>query len=543
MTTAVEAEADGNSTPSGGESWSWLLRYFMSLGKVDEVPGTRLLSAGLAAAATSLPLGLLNFFNAGAIIDPAPLYRISVFASVIAFVVAVVLGRFVAPHIAGTLVGALGYGFFSLSWIGNAPTWILVATWFVVSLAVGCVLLWLIGNARWAVTAASVGVCIAAAVLYGLAPSGQDSISETASGREVPEALAFAADPTDRPNVYLFVLDGFARPQITTTQFAQHGIDFDIEVQLSQLGELGFEQDLEGTANYSSTVFSVPSTLNASYHVQPGESANRGELAAYAQQTIMGDNALVNSLRSVGYEYWHSSSVIWEASSCDSRIADRCLGDPGLSHEILNAVWAETPIRNLIGVDFDGVTDPTIVVADILEARQSAPADTPYFVFSHIISPHQPYRFNADCSPVAERSTTLTFGNAPEHRPLYDAAARCLSDQLVTAMTQLLEADPTAIIFLQADHGSVFEVDFRPDRIWQEEVMVRERMGIFRMTHLPEDCRSDAPAAQSLINTVPLIVGCIAGEEPDLIEARILLDPGGGAVELREASTSLIPAR
>lgn len=58
----------------------------------------------------------------------------------------------------------------------------------------------------------------------------------------------------------------------------------------------------------------MPSTLNAEYQLLPETPVPGGEIWSYAREALAGNNVLVNSLRSVGYEYWHSSSVIWSAS-------------------------------------------------------------------------------------------------------------------------------------------------------------------------------------------------------------------------------------
>ncbi len=491
---------------------------------------------------TSLPLGLLNFFNQNTIANPAPLHRAALIAGVVALVASISLGRWLAPHVAGLIVGTFGYWFFSMSWVDTNDSAGLIYTWGLVSVISAFVLIWLIGSARWSITLAALAISAVAALLFGGPLLNTAEAQDFAVDDAAPTALAFAQLPDERPNVYLFVLDGFARPSITEQQFSSRGVEFDISAPLAELEQLGFEQDLEASVNYPQTILSVPSTLNASYPHLPEAQSSAADIWAEGRQALAGNNLLVNSLRTAGYEYWHSSSTIWEASRCREEIADRCLGDPGIDFEASRAVWDETPLRNLVSGNLDRAPDPTTVVGEILAARQSTAEDQPYFLFSHILSPHQPYRFDENCSVRESREgLSLSFGHAPEHRPLYAGEAVCLSNQLVTAMTDLLEADPTALIFLQADHGSAFEVDF-DNHSW-DEPMVEERFGIFRMTHLPDRCRSDDPAAESVINTVPVIIGCIAGEEPELIDPRILLVNWSPAVEVQESELGLIPQR
>ena len=179
------------------------------------------------------------------------------------------------------------------------------------------------------------------------------------------------------------------------------------------------------------------------------------------------------------------------------------------------------------------------MVASILEARQTQANDEPYIMFSHIISPHQPYRFDENCE-FRNRSatgTTLELGHLPEHRPLYVNQVHCLAQQLETAMAELIEADPNALILLQADHGSAFQPAH--ETLAWDDAAIEERMAVFRMTRLPDRCQSDDLEAQSLVNTPELLLSCVTGNEPDWVEPRMLLLTEGSTV--RENDDALVP--
>jgi len=239
---------------------------------------------------------------------------------------------------------------------------------------------------------------------------------------------------------------------------------------------------------------------------------------------VQGDNLLVNSLRDVGYEYWHSGSVIWDATSCEPEIADRCLGLDTSGQETISAIWSTTPVRQHVGrVPFEDISDPISTVDSILEARAERTTDDPYIVFSHIVSPHQPYRFEQDCQLRGRTGTgtTLDIGHLPEHRPLFVNQVHCLGGQLEEAMADLIEADPDALILLQADHGTAFEINH--ETLDWTDTAIRERLAIFRMTRVPETCRRSEPEAQSLVNTPQLVLSCLSGEEPDWIEPQMFL--------------------
>ena len=158
-----------------------------------------------------------------------------------------------------------------------------------------------------------------------------------------------------------------------------------------------------------------------------------------------------------------------------------------------------------------------------------------------MIAPHDPYRFEADCTLRDPSSPGTEFGgpNLPEYRQLYADQTECIANKLDQAMTDLIAADPTAIVVLMADHGSGFEAVSTLD--WSE-TQLRERMAIFRMTRLPESCRSNDLAAEASINTSEIITSCIAGETPELVEPRAFLTAWRPDFDVVESNVAIIPA-
>ena len=512
-----------------------------SLFTAKPLPKTKLAGLLFPVGLTMIPGLLLLFSNAGRIADPQPILEVTIGAGVLAALLARFLWRDFAPHVAAGIIGAFGYGFFSLSWLDVTSPAIRVGAWLLTSLIGAVLVVWLLSNSRLVLNIATSAVVFACAGLgiVGLLPSNTDTDSA------VPAALAFTEQPTERPNIYVFVLDGFARPEITIEQFAEHQIDFDISRSLESLEDLDFVLEESGSANYPATILSLPATLNGQYHHTPESPLSADEIWSQGQTVLSGDNALVGTLQSVGYRYWHANATLWAASSCDASIVDRCLSEASANSEAWSAIWSTTPLRSIFSIpDLLDNDTPLTVVEKILEARDAEGSAQPTFTFSHIISPHQPYQFNADCSLRDSQAPGQRLGDpdVSNFRPLYVGQATCLAQQLEEAMTTLIEADPTAIILLQADHGSEFEADQLEDPTWDPSY-IRERFGIFRMSRLPDSCRSADPAAQSVVNTAELLTSCLSGTEPDFVVPRIFLgaraDDFAGVVE---ADEGLIPA-
>lgn len=496
-----QAESDAADTPQRS-----IIRRFFGRARIA---GTTVPSLFLAAALTVLPLGLLLAQNRGRIADPQPILQIAGIAAGIAALATFLAGKLLAPHVGAAIAGSAGYIFFSMSWVGTGSTATYLTVWLGSAALLSAVVLVLIGDTKSIMLGATaiVTVAVIATTAIGLAP--------TSSPANTPTALAFTGEVEETPNVYVFILDGFARLDILNTQMGD--LDVDLEPAINSLEALGFALEPAATSNYAETLVSVPSTLNGTLHVTPDTPLTLQERWAYAQNTLRGNNNTVSFLSEAGYDYWHSSSGLWDNAACDASIADRCLGDGVSSFETKSAVWSTTPLRNVLGQpNPDSIQDPTKVVDQILQARAEGATD-PYFVFSHIMSPHHPYRFDRDCNPINDPSSTISIGHDAHHRGLYADQVTCLGAQLETSMQRLLDADPSAIIFLQSDHGSAFNVDF-DERSWPSDA-IDERMSIFRMTRLPEHCRSTDTRAQSVVNTLPLLHGCLTGTEPALVDA------------------------
>ena len=74
--------------------------------------------------------------------------------------------------------------------------------------------------------------------------------------------------------------------------------------------------------------------------------------------------------------------------------------------------------------------------------------DKKYFLFAHILSPHEPQRFNEDCSKYLVLNPEL--GHPSSSQYLTDLP--CLNEQVIKTIDYILENDQTdPIILLQSD--------------------------------------------------------------------------------------------
>jgi|GEM_PF-5826108 len=261
----------------------------------DRLPHSTVQSCILAAGTTVLPIAMLLFNNRGAISAPMPIFTVAVAAVLMALGSTAALSRFLAPHAAAAIVGAFGYGFFSMSWVGDgAGTTIIMFVWIAISGLASAVLLWLLSDSRLVLNIATV---VTSVLCIGMIGSflAVDSVPERIDNA-IPAALAFADEPASKPNVYMFVLDAFGRPEVLAEQFAAHDVDIDLSSSIAALEDLGFVEDEHATSNYTETILSVASTLNGTLHHTPEEPLEADAVWATGRAGLQGDNALVATL-------------------------------------------------------------------------------------------------------------------------------------------------------------------------------------------------------------------------------------------------------
>lgn len=332
----------------------------------------------------------------------------------------------------------------------------------------------------------------------------------------VPPALTLVADRTApatqsadlvlasgalarTPNVYMFLVDGYARRDVILDQT---GVD--VGPFLDDLEHRGFEVADEALANYPSTFQSVSSMLEMDYQLRDGDRVPDWEPYLEA---IRGDNAFVDALRDQGYTYAHAYT--WDYAACSGH-EDICIGPGGLLDETTWAMLRSTPLRHLVG-STDLVreqrlySDPVTSKTRVLDSPPSGPV----VMFAHLLSPHPPYSWNADCTPRHVPWQITEWG----HPDAYGESVQCLNTRLLRAIDMIQADDHDAVIVVQGDHGVAF--DFSWARMGPDDLF--QRMPVLSALLLPEDCRDDVPERLTPVNTLRVVLACLQGVDPDLL--------------------------
>jgi hypothetical protein len=332
-----------------------------------------------------------------------------------------------------------------------------------------------------------------------------------------PASTVAVPAPGSRPDIYVLLLDGHARPDVLEQVFGH-----DPSELTGGLATRGFTVAGESRTNYSLTV----QVLASMFHMrllQEIESV-QGLLDGTAQvpagaiirQTI-NDGPALGRLRDEGYELIALASSYEEPAL---RSVDRWIDTGELNEFEVNLFrrailrpllplvapdWVSSNYRSRIENGFRG-----------LAAIAAERSDRPRFVFGHLPTPHPPWTHNADGSPRTVLDVETTFAETPSNTGFdlqtqlegYAGQVTWADRRLLAAIDEIVanSARPPLIVVF-GDHGS-----------W-----LGSRTGDFRLRFLPlfaarmPDGSSPFPDDIQLVNLFPVLFNSIFADHIPLV--------------------------
>jgi len=332
------------------------------------------------------------------------------------------------------------------------------------------------------------------------------------------------------PDIYLVVLDGYARADVINRIFNYDNSPFE-----NALSNHGFDVYSEATANYPVTHFSIPSLLNMSY-MHPGqETISNSDLAKLAD-SISGENAVVRTVKANGYRYVHGETTT-QYNHCGD-LVDVCLEGPFLDLTMYRLLQ-NTPIG---GIFYSETGDPATWLnrtrIDQMSDWDSVEADLPQgpiFTFLHLILPHPPLFLDKDCKIRLDpdlRGSEMIRDDIPADRQPKRLAAwveqvECANETVIDFVEQL---DDDALVIVTSDHGSDAGYRLFGDVAQYTAEDLAERMPTFTAARLPDQCRNTVPENVALVNLFRYVLACLSDEAPDPLPDRTFVASFGGYV-------------
>lgn len=309
-------------------------------------------------------------------------------------------------------------------------------------------------------------------------------------------AVDLAARPDDLPNIYVFVFDERAR-----VDQLEEVYDIDTTEFESQLIGSGFSVSPTSFSSYYNTILSLSSLLDMDYPATEAHQVEDG-IIGYAD-ALQGHNRTVETLTGLGYTFIYADSGAFDWARCDAAVAV-CLEAEvtgGLDVTEFDGVLLEmTPLGLLVG---SAPTDPRLAMESFKERREEV--DDPFLLLAHVLSPHEPFRFDDECGRLSDQFAPADRRSA-EAGAAYAREIRCMDIITLAVVSDIVETDPTAIVALVSDHGSSFIS--HPHVLlesWSAEAL-RERLAVLDAVRAPGCEVPQEPGA--LVNLFPILIEC-----------------------------------
>lgn len=316
---------------------------------------------------------------------------------------------------------------------------------------------------------------------------GRSAIARSILAQDLSQPVASihpVSSPADaQPDVYLIVLDEYANAGVLEEQF-----QFDNRPFEDSLRQLGFTIPRSVRSNYVHTLLSLPSLLNFSHLTRLTAEAGPRSTDATLPNYLLENNRTTVFLKRLGYRFLFFPSQWWPSTSrnpnADWQFEPWSGFDPvrdATRSDLRRSLLATTALA-LVKQDNAWDTD---YIRRTLAALERVPGrPEPTFSFAHIMSPHWPYVFTADCRVVKQASTNGQGGR----KRAYSDQLRCLNRLLLHTVTTILQGSATPpLILLQGDHGTnLLRYSDAKSAAMVAPAQARERFGAFGAYYLPD---------------------------------------------------------
>jgi hypothetical protein len=299
----------------------------------------------------------------------------------------------------------------------------------------------------------------------------------------LPATLADAAPAKDLPDIYLIVLDKYTRSDVLADHFGFDNSEFE-----TFLHSRGFVVPRHARANYPGTELALASMLNLDYlQALP---------SGYPLDDLIDRNRMAGLLKRRGYRFVFFPTAFKFTSH--NRQADLELPPAREVRGEFRAAWERTTmlpelVRGgcaLLGCE-PGRFRLTPESAELMDWKfdriaELAGGERPTFVLAHLILPHEPFLYQADCThrePYWPANAGI-LGDEEATRGYLDQI-RCTNRKVAVLVDSILaRSRRPPVILLQSDHGHG-RIGRLPELKEVDQYRLKERMAAFTAYLLP----------------------------------------------------------
>ncbi len=345
-----------------------------------------------------------------------------------------------------------------------------------------------------------------------------------------PSVLSDRPRPADPPNIYLIILDKYTGSDVLAQNFG-----FDNSGFVRFLQERGFVVPKHSRANYPQTYLALAAMLNLDYiHNLPQK---------FHLYDLIENNRLAAFLKLHGYRFVFFPTPFKFTNQ--NRNADVQLPPPRQVRGELGAAWQQSTILPellsagcvVLGCQ-PGRLRYVPESADIMDRKFERMMDLsdeepPTFVLAHLLLPHEPYIYHADCShrdpywPLG----TGRLGDGEATQGYLDQISCANRKVAVLVDSILMRSRRPPVILIQSDHGHG-RLGNLPEYEQVNAYQLRERMSVFSAYHLPGVDTGMVGDSITPVTIMRLVLRHYFGADLPPIEDASYWSPDGRPLEL-----------
>ncbi len=313
-----------------------------------------------------------------------------------------------------------------------------------------------------------------------------------------------------KPNIYYILLDEYTSDEILSEIYNYDNTDF-----LSKLTQRGFYIPSNAYTNYVLSPLAITANLNMQY-LDPEKTTPslNGENIFFNHNQIMQILKSLNyTIVNMGLEYGYPEIADYQlcpaamfVNQFHTTLIDGSLWQPFSKFFIT----AGDPQRDRVNCKF----------LELSNLENSF--DSPFFVFSHIMSPHPPYLFGPNGESY--NPEFLSIGaDSWNDKSGYVNQVQYINKKVIETIDKiLLESDSPPVIIIQGDHGTPTQLGGGGLR-WNNinDDSIRERISIFNAYYFPDIDSKVIYDGITPVNSFRLLLNNYLNGNYELLEDRI----------------------
>lgn len=337
------------------------------------------------------------------------------------------------------------------------------------------------------------------------------------------------------PDIYYLIFDRYPNADVLKKYF-----NFDNSRFLTDLEDYGFYVANQSYANYPKTFNSLASSLNLEYLDFLVDEFGENYTDRSPFYRLINNNKVIQFLEKNGYttyhfgDWWQPTRLnhyaefnynyfIVNLNEFTKQLIGTTLAAPLYSRYLHSIQPSDQTGQRIVPDKEFSYVSPKQEVIQRTDYRMSKITKTaglagPKFVFAHILLPHDPFIFDADCQPAEEEAQKYL-----ERDEKFVNQLQCTNRLIKEKIDRILSVSPTEpVIIIQADEGPF------PKTIWSGEKAygeleaeeIERKFGILNAYYLPGFDQEDLYPSVSPVNSFRIVFNHYFGTDYEILEDR-----------------------